>query len=56
MLASIPWDIWAAAVLAAAVALLGIFGPAMATVIALYLSMCTYVIVATFTGEVGRRS
>jgi hypothetical protein len=30
MLVSIPWDVWAAAALAAAVALLGIFGPTLA--------------------------
>ena len=56
MLVSIPWDIWAAAVLAAAVALVGIFGLALATFIALYISICTYVIVQNFIGELGGRS
>ena len=56
MLASISWDVWAAAILAAAVALVGVFGPGLATLIALYISICTYLIVESFTREFGERS
>jgi hypothetical protein len=56
MLASIPWDVWVAAILAAAVALVGVFGPGLATLIALYISICTYIIVESFTREFGDRS
>ena len=56
MLASISWDVWAAAILAAAVALVGVFGPGLATLIALYISICTYLIVESFTRKFGERS
>jgi len=53
MLVTIPWDVWAAAALAAVLALLGIFGPTLATFIALYVSMCTWVILEIFFSEIG---
>jgi hypothetical protein len=49
MLASISWDVWAAAILAAAVALVEVFGAGLATLIALYISICTYFIIESFT-------
>ncbi|HUL89133.1 MAG TPA: hypothetical protein VLU23_13270 [Pseudolabrys sp.] len=48
MLALIPWDVWAAIVLAIAVALVAIFGPSAATFVAIYVSMCVYIVIETF--------
>ena len=50
MLASIPWDVRTAAVLAVVVALVAIFGPPAAAFIAIYTSAWTYVVIEAFMG------
>lgn len=51
MLKFLPWDIWAAAALAAAVALAAIFEPAPVIFILVYLGLCAYIVVETFSDE-----
>jgi hypothetical protein len=51
MIKFIPWDIWAAVVLAVAVSLAAIFDPAPAVFIVIYLGLCAYIIVETVNGE-----
>jgi hypothetical protein len=48
MLKSIPWDVWVAAAIAAAIALAAFFqlGPAIFVII--FLGLCAYVAVQTF--------
>jgi hypothetical protein len=48
MFRSVPWDVWAAAALAVAVALTAFFDPAPAIFIAIYLGLCAYIAVQTF--------
>ena len=48
MIALVPWDVWAAVVLAIVVALVATFGPSAAVFIAVYVSMCVYVVIETF--------
>jgi hypothetical protein len=50
MLKSIPWDVWAAAVLAATAVLAMIFEPAPAMFIVGYILLCAYVVVETISG------
>jgi hypothetical protein len=50
MVKFIPWDIWVAAALALAVALAGVFGPIPVAFIAIFLGLCTYVVVQTING------
>lgn len=49
----IPWDIWAAAILAVIVILAMIFDARPAVFIAVYISLCAYVVIETFTGAPG---
>ena len=49
MIKLIPWDIWAAAALAAGVVLAAIFDPAPAIFIIACLALCAYIVVATFS-------
>jgi hypothetical protein len=51
MIKLIPWDIWAAAALAAGVALAGIFDPTPAAFITVYLGLCAYIVVETIYGD-----
>jgi hypothetical protein len=51
MVKLITWDIWAAAALALAIALAGIFDPAPAAFIVIFLGLCVYVAVQTIKGE-----
>jgi apolipoprotein N-acyltransferase len=51
MIKIIPWDIWAAAALALAVALAGIFGPIPVAFIVIFLGLCVYVVVQAIKGE-----
>lgn len=51
MVKLITWDIWAAAALALAVALAGIFGPTAAAFIVIFLGLCAYVVAQTIKGE-----
>lgn len=51
MLKLLPWDIWAAAVLAAGVALAAIFEPAPAIFIVIYLGLCAYVVIKALRTE-----
>ena len=51
MLRRIPWDVWAAAALAFVVGLLAIFDPAPSLVIAVYLALCIYVTIETFSAR-----
>jgi hypothetical protein len=47
MLKSIPWDVWVAAAIAAAIAL-GAFFQLGLTIFIIYLGLCAYVAVQTF--------
>ena len=51
MLRSIPWDVYAAGAIAGAVALGAIFDPAPAIFIVIYLGLCAYIAVQTFSSE-----
>jgi hypothetical protein len=51
MVKFIPWDIWAAAALALAVALAGVFGLTPAAFIVIFIGLCAYVVVQTIKGE-----
>ncbi len=51
MIKLIPWDIWAAAALAAGVVFAAIFDPAPAVFVMIYLALCAYVVVETFSSE-----
>jgi hypothetical protein len=51
MVKLITWDIWAAAALALAVALAGIFGPTPAALVVIFIGLCAYVVVQTIKGE-----
>ena len=51
MIRVIPWDVWAAAALALAVALAGIFGPTPAAFIVIFFGLCAYVVVQTINGK-----
>jgi hypothetical protein len=55
MIKLIPWDIWAAAALAAGVVLAAIFDPAPAIFAMIYLalSLCAYVVIESFSSEPG---
>ena len=53
MIKSIPWDIWAAVALALTVGLAAIFDPAPAVFIVIYLGLCAYVVVKTFSSKPG---
>lgn len=47
----IPWDIWAAVALAVTAGLAALFDPAPAVFIVLYLGLCAYIVVETFSEE-----
>ena len=51
MLRSIPWDVWVAAAIAAAVALIAFFDVGPAIFIFLFLGLCAYIAVQTFGNE-----
>jgi hypothetical protein len=51
MLALIPWDVWAAVMLAIVIGLVGVFGPSVAAFIAIYVSMCVYIVIETFGAD-----
>ncbi len=51
MFRSVPWDVWAAAALAVAVALAAVLDPGPAIFIAIYLGLCAYIAVQTFGSE-----
>ena len=51
MVKLITWDIWAAAALALAVALAGLFDPTAAALTVIFLGLCAYVVVQTVKGE-----
>jgi hypothetical protein len=51
VIASIPWDIWAAAVLAVVVALVAIFEPSAAAFIAICTSTWIYVVIEAFSAK-----
>jgi hypothetical protein len=52
MLKILPWDIWAAAALATGVLLAAIFEPTpIAVFIVIYLGLCAYIVVKTFSGK-----
>ena len=51
MLRSIPWDVWVAAAIAAAVALVAFFDLGPAIFIFLFLGLCAYIAVQTFGNE-----
>jgi hypothetical protein len=51
MLRSIPWDVWAGAAIAVAVALVTIFEPAPGVFIVIYLGLCAYIAAQTFGSE-----
>ena len=51
MVRLIPWDVWAAAVLAVVVGLAAIFDPAPAIFIVIFLGLCAYIAVQTFGGD-----
>ena len=53
MIKFLPWDIWAAAGLAITVGLAAIFDPVPTVFIVIYLALCAYVVVETFSGEPG---
>lgn len=53
MLRLIPWDVLIAAALAIVAALAAIFEPAPIVFIAIYLAMCAYIVVETFSNELG---
>jgi hypothetical protein len=53
MLKLLPWDVWAAGALAAGVVLAAIFDPAPIVFIVIYLALCAYIIVETFSREPG---
>jgi hypothetical protein len=53
MIKLIPWDIWAAAALAAGVVLAAIFDPAPANFAMIYLALCAYVVIESFSSEPG---
>ena len=53
MIKSIPWDIWAAVALAAGVVLAAILDPAPAIFVMVYLALCAYVVVKTFSSKPG---
>ena len=53
MIKFIPWDVWAALALALTVGLAAIFEPAPAVFIVIYLGLCAYVVVETFSSEPG---
>jgi hypothetical protein len=48
MLKSIPWDVWVAAAIAAAIALAAFFQLGLTIFIIIYLGLCAYVAVQTF--------
>ena len=51
MLRSIPWAVWVAAAIAAAVALVAFFDVVPAIFIFLFLGLCAYIAVQTFGNE-----
>ena len=51
MIKFIPWDIWAAAVLALAVALAGVFGPIPVAFTVIFIGLCAYVVLQAIKGE-----
>jgi hypothetical protein len=52
MFASIPLDIWVAAVLAAAAGLMAIFGPSAGVFITVYLCVCAYIVAEVINDEI----
>ena len=48
MLRSIPWDVWVAAAIAVAVALVAFFDVGPAIFIFLFLGLCAYIAIQTF--------
>jgi hypothetical protein len=52
MFASIPLDVWVAAVLAAATGLMAIFGPSGGVFILIYLFLCAYIVVEIISDEI----
>ena len=51
MLRSIPWDVWVAVAIAAAIGLAAFFDPGPAIFIFIYLGLCAYIAVQTFGSE-----
>ena len=51
MLRLIPRDVWVAAALAVAVCLAEFFDPAPTVFIAIYLGLCAYIVVETFSRD-----
>jgi hypothetical protein len=52
MFASIPLDVWIAAVLAAAAALMAVFGPSAGVFVLIYVCLCVYIIVEIINDEI----
>ncbi len=52
MFASIPLDVWVAAILAAVVGLVAIFGPSAGIFTLIYISLCAYIVVEIISDEV----
>jgi hypothetical protein len=50
MLRLIPWDIWTAAALAAAIVLVAIFDATPAIFVGVFLAFCAYMVVDIFDG------
>ena len=53
MIKLIPWDIWAAVALATGVVLAAILDPAPAIFVMIYLALCAYVVIESFSSEPG---
>jgi hypothetical protein len=53
MIKFLPWDVWAAGLLAAGVVLAAIFDPAPIVFIVVYLALCAYIVVETFSSKPG---
>ena len=51
MLRSIPWDVWVAVAIAAAIGLAAFFDPGPAIFIFIYLGLCAYIAFQTFGSE-----
>jgi hypothetical protein len=52
MFGFIPWDVWVAATIAAAVILVATFEPPAAALILVYLFLCAYVVVQVTSDEI----
>ena len=52
MFASIPLDVWVAALLAATAGLMAIFGPSVGVFVAVYLCLCAYIVVEVINDEI----